>query len=335
MEARTVKSLPASGSYQFEPKWDGFRAIAFKDGDDVFIQSKSGQPLARYFPEIVEAIRKLPPAQFVIDGEIVVPVDDRLDFDQLLQRIHPAASRVNMLAREFPATYVVFDVLVDDKGRAIHREPLSVRRPALERLFETFKNADRFRLSPATADRNVVDAWFAQVGGAIDGIVAKQTDVPYSSGDRRGMQKIKRLRTADCVIAGYRATEDGGAVGSLLLGLYDVQSKTLEYVGFTSGFTAAEKRSLLERLSAMKVERSFTGRSPGGESRWNRGKDTGWTPVDPTLVLEVEFDHVSGERFRHGTRPIKFRPDKSPLECTMEQLQQPAATAAFTLAVVD
>ena len=335
MEARTVKSLPASGPYQFEPKWDGFRAICFKDGDEIFIQSKSGQPLARYFPEIVEAVRTVPLAQFVIDGEIVVPVDDRLDFDQLLQRIHPAASRVNMLAREYPATYVVFDVLVDDRGGALYREPLTVRRPALERLFEKFKNAERFRLSPATVDRKVAEIWFAQVGGAIDGIVAKQTDVPYSSGDRRGMQKIKRLRTADCIVAGYRTTAEGTAIGSLLLGLYDSEDKTLEYVGFTSGFTATEKQSLLQQLRAMEVETSFTGRSPGGESRWNRGKDTTWTAVAPTLVLEVEFDHVSGERFRHGTRPIKFRPDKPPRECTMEQLQQPAATAAFTLAVVD
>ncbi len=323
MEAQSARTLPKGAGYQFEPKWDGFRALCFRDGDEVALQSKSGQPLARYFPELVRAALALRPKRFAIDGEIIVPVDDRLAFDQLLQRIHPAASRVDMLSKKYPAAFVAFDMLVDEDRKPVHAEPLTNRRAALEAFAASyFSENGSFMLSPATTDRGVAEAWYQSVGGALDGIVAKRIDIPYSSGDRRGMLKIKNMRTADCVIGGFRAASDNAAIGSLLLGLYD-DGGLLDYVGFTSGFSAKEKTSLFKRLSEMNVQTSFTGRTPGGPSRWNRGKDTAWVPVEPSIVLQVEFDHVSGGRFRHGTRPMRFRPDKSPKQCTMEQMEIP------------
>ncbi len=248
MEAQTAKSLPEGSGYQFEPKWDGFRALCFKDGDEVALQSKSGQSLARYFPELVAAVQAIRAKRFVIDGEIVVPVDDRLDFDQLLQRIHPAASRVAMLAGKYPATYVVFDMLVDEQTRPVYQTALNERRAALDAFAHKYlTNQPRFKVSPATTDHRVVERWYSSVGGALDGIIAKRTDVPYSSGDRHGMLKIKRLRTADCIVGGFRLANDGSSLGSLLLGLYD-DDGALDYVGFTSGFSAAEKKSLLKKL---------------------------------------------------------------------------------------
>ena len=328
MEAQTAKSLPQGSNYQFEPKWDGFRALCFKDGDEVAFQSKSGQSLARYFPELVAAVQDVCAQRFVIDGEIVVPVDDQLDFDQLLQRIHPAASRVAMLAKQYPATFVVFDILVDEQKSPLYQKPLKERRAALEAFAQrNLTDETRFKLSPVTTDRRVAERWYSSVGGALDGIIAKRSDIPYSSGDRHGMLKVKRLRTADCVVGGFRLAEGGGAIGSLLLGLYD-ENGDLDYVGFTSGFSSAEKKSLLKKLTEIKTDGSFTGRTPGGPSRWNRGKDTAWVPIEPSIVLEVEFDHVSGGRFRHGTRPVRFRPDKSPKQCTMEQLDQSTETLA-------
>ncbi len=335
MEAQTAKSLPHEPNYQFEPKWDGFRALCFRDGDDVALQSKSGQSLARYFPELVAATKALKCERFVIDGEIVVPVEDRLDFDQLLQRIHPAASRVSMLSARYPATYVVFDILVDERAKPLYQLRLNERRSALDDFAHKFlQDQPRFKLSPVTADRRVAERWYSSVGGALDGVIAKRTDIAYSSGDRRGMLKIKRLRTADCVVGGFRLANDGASLGSLLLGLYDGDG-ALDYVGFTSGFSAAEKKSLLKKLNDLKTDVSFTARTPGGPSRWNRGKETAWVPVKPSIVLEVEFDHVSGGRFRHGTRPLRFRPDKSPKQCTMEQLNQPIGTSPFSLAAAD
>jgi ATP-dependent DNA ligase len=320
MEARSATRLPSDGAYQFEPKWDGFRALCFRDGDEVALQSKSGQPLARYFPEVVAAALSLPVEKFVLDGELVVPVDERLDFDMLLQRIHPAASRVQKLAKEFPAQYLIFDILVDEKGEPLYELPLEQRRPLLEAFAAAnFGNTHKtFRLSPATLDRDIAERWIEEAGSAMDGIIAKRLGIPYSSGDRNGMIKVKNLRTADCVVGGYRSS--GSAIGSLLLGLYD-ESGALDYVGFTSGFGYEEKRSLYKQLKAMKADHSFTGRSPGGPSRWSRGKDTDWVPVKPELVLEVQFDHVTNGRFRHGTRPLRFRPDKSPRQCTTEQLE--------------
>ncbi|MBV9233224.1 MAG: ATP-dependent DNA ligase [Candidatus Eremiobacteraeota bacterium] len=335
MEAQSVAALPDETGFQFEPKWDGFRALCFRDGDSVALQSKSGQPLARYFPEVTAAALAVKTPRFVLDGEIVVPVEDRLDFDQLLQRIHPAATRIAMLAKEYPAIYVVFDLLFDDRGEKLHARPLAERRPLLEKFAKKYlRDSARFKLSPATTDRATVAKWYKSVGGALDGIIAKRLDIPYSSGDRKGMMKIKRLRTADCVVGGYRTSSDGSSLGSLLLGLY-TDDGDLDYVGFTSGFSAAEKQSLFKRLAAMKAGASFTSRIPGGPSRWNRGKETAWVPVRPEIVLEVEFDHVSGGRFRHGTRPLRFRPEKAPRQCTMDQLDQPVGASPFTLAVAD
>jgi len=334
MEARSERDLPPPRRVLYEPKWDGFRCVAFRDGDDVFLQSKSGQPLGRYFPEITSALQSLSPSAFVLDGELVVPVSDRLDFDQLLQRIHPAASRVNMLAKKFPASYLVFDLLVDDAGEQHWKLPLRARRPQLETFAQCFQAAELLRLSPATEDPRVVQRWLKIVGGALDGIIAKDLDAPYASGERTAAVKVKRMRTADCVIGGYRASKDGRSVGSLLLGLYD-NGGTFDYVGFTSGLSASEKRSLLPRLQTIEGASAFTGRSPGGPSRWSREDQTEWHPVEPKLVLEVEFDHVSGGRFRHGTRPLRFRPEKAPGQCTVEQLQQPRGRSPFTLAVVD
>lgn len=314
---------------------DGFRCIAFRDGADVFLQSKAGQPLARYFPEIVAALAALEPQRFVIDGELVVPVEDRLDFEQLQQRIHPAASRVAMLAGQFPATYLIFDLLVDPEGSQTWNLPLRERRERLERFAAALSSQPRLRLSPATQDPTTMQRWLKAVGGALDGIIAKRLDAAYASGERTAAVKVKRMRTADCVVGGYRLSKDGASVASLLLGLYD-EDGGLDYVGFTSGFDAQEKRSLLKRLAELHGTSAFTVRSPGGPSRWNRGKDEApWFALKPEVVLEVEFDHVSNGRFRHGTKPLRFRPDKDPKQCTIEQLQQPQGASPFTLAVTE
>ncbi len=331
MEARSETALPPAERVQYEPKWDGFRCIAFRDGRDVFLQSKAGQPLARYFPEIVDALRRLQTPRFVIDGELVVPVEDRLDFDQLLQRIHPAASRVATLAERFPATFLIFDLLVDGEGREVWKDALRERRVQLERFATILEPHAQVRLSPATRDADRVKRWLDAVGGALDGIIAKDIDAPYASGERVAAVKVKRMRTADCVIGGYRKSKDGSTVGSLLLGLYD-ESGGLDYVGFCSGLSAKEKKSLLVQLKGLHGESAFTVRSPGGPSRWNQGKESPWIPLQPRLVLEVEFDHVSNGRFRHGTKPLRFRPDKAPGQCTTGQLQQPSGNSPFTLA---
>ncbi|MFN2527977.1 MAG: ATP-dependent DNA ligase [Candidatus Baltobacteraceae bacterium] len=335
MEAQSQRELPPPGAVQYEPKWDGFRCVAFRDGDDIYLQSKAGEALARYFPEIVQALRELKPKEFVIDGELVVPVEDRLDFEQLQQRIHPAASRIALLAEQFPATFLVFDILVDANGAETWKLPLRLRRQALETFAPVFSPGGRLQLSPATADGATVKHWLSAVGGALDGIIAKNLDAPYASGERSAAVKVKRMRTADCVIGGYRKSKDGTSIGSLLLGLYDKKGD-FDYVGFCSGLSAKEKRSLLGELKTLHGDSAFTLRSPGGPSRWNRGKpESEWFPLQPKLVLEVEFDHVSNGRFRHGTRPLRFRPDKAAAQCTTEQLQQPEGTSPFTLAVAD
>lgn len=335
MEAQPARELPPPGAVQYEPKWDGFRCVAFRDGPRIQLQSKAGQPLERYFPEIVEALAALPAQQFVIDGELVVPVEDRLDFEQLQQRIHPAASRVRMLAAEFPATYLIFDLLADPDGKEVWKRPLRERRELLETFSGAFSGHARLRLSPATQDPKTMQRWLRAVGGALDGIIAKQLDAAYASGERTAAVKVKRMRTADCVVGGYRASKDGTSIASLLLGLYD-ENGGLDYVGFTSGFDATEKRSLLKRVRELHGSSAFTVRSPGGPSRWSRGKEEAeWFALKPELVLEVEFDHVSNGRFRHGTKPLRFRPDKDPKACTVDQLQQPEGASPFTLAVTE
>lgn len=323
MEARLVETIPREAGYQYEPKWDGFRCLAFCDGDDVRLQSKSGQPLERYFPEVVTRLRELRIDRAVLDGELVVPVGDALAFDDLLQRIHPAASRITKLSQERPATYLLFDTLLDGNGASLLDVPLRDRRTHLERFAARFvPPADaRLRLSPATRDLAIVDGWYARVGGALDGVVAKRLDAPYRAGERDAVVKIKAIRSADCIVGGYRLT-DKATLGSLLLGLYDKQGR-LDYVGFTSGYSATEKRALLERLRPLHADAtaSFDGRAPGGPSRWNRGKSTEWQPLRPELVLEVSFDQVTADRFRHGTRPLRWRPDKAPRTCTLDQIR--------------
>ncbi|HYP13408.1 MAG TPA: ATP-dependent DNA ligase, partial [Bryobacteraceae bacterium] len=241
MEAKTALKIPHGAGWQFEPKWDGFRCLVFRDGPELEIQSKAGQPLARYFPELVEALLALEPQRFVIDGELVVPIDGKLSFDALLQRIHPAASRIAKLAKETPAQLIVFDLLVDTEGRSCVDEPLPVRRDALEKFASTYlASSATIHLSPATGDLANAKLWLQKYAGGLDGIVAKRTDIPYASGSREGMLKIKNLRTADCVVGGFRYGSKGGQVGSLLLGLYD-NAGLLHHVGFTSGLAAVDK----------------------------------------------------------------------------------------------
>jgi ATP-dependent DNA ligase len=330
MEAKPVATLPEGGDWQYEPKWDGFRCLAFKDGDDVDLRSKSGQPFDRYFPEIVAAMRALPAVRCVLDGELVVPEGNALSFDELLLRIHPAASRVRTLAHEHPALYIVFDLLVDERGNSLVDAPLATRRTALERFAaHAFADAPAFRLSPVTRSRSEVDAWLASLGAGIDGIVAKRADLAYRSGERTGMQKYKRMRSADCVVGGFRYGAKTKVVGSLLLGLYDDQG-LLQHVGFTSNIPRAEREALTRTLEGLVEKPGFTGRAPGGPSRWSTERTGEWQPLRPQLVAEVRYDHFSGGRFRHGTSFLRFRPDKAPRQCTFEQVTQASGGAGAT-----
>ena len=322
MEARVVDDIPTGPGWQYEPKWDGFRCLAFRDGDRIELQSKSGQPLARYFPEVVAYLLTVPPRAFVLDGEIAIPVDGRLSFDDLLQRIHPAASRVERLARERPAVLIVFDLLVDADGASLVERPLQERRRALE-AFAARHLAGRedVRLSPATTEAAQARAWLDLAGGTLDGIVAKRLDLPYQSGERTGMQKVKRRRTADCVVGGFRYASNTSTkvVGSLLLGLYDAEGLH-HHVGFTSGFPAADRAALLDKVRPLVQPPGFTGRAPGGPSRWSSERSGEWEPLDPKLVVEVSYDHFTGDRFRHATRFLRWRPDKAPRQCTLDQV---------------
>jgi len=319
MEAKRVDKLPAGDHWQFEPKWDGFRAIAFRDGGEVELQSKAGQPLARYFPEIVEALRGVKATKFVLDGEIVVPVDGRLSFDHLLQRIHPAASRIKKLAEETPAQYFVFDVLYA-KGTLLVDQPIESRRAQLEEFFASIDD-ERLHLSPATTDRKVAKDWFDKFSAAgLDGVMAKRLGEPYHSGDREGMVKVKHLKTADCVVGGFRYGEGTTLVGSLLLGLYDEEGR-LVYIGHTSSIKKSDREELTAKLEKMRAENPFEVRVPGGPSRWATERTGEWVPVRPKLVCEVEYDYFSQGRFRHGSKFLRWRPDKAPEQCTMDQVK--------------
>jgi ATP-dependent DNA ligase len=322
MELRAVDAIPDGANWQYEPKWDGFRALIHRDGDRVAITSKNGQPLARYFPELVAAMLALDSDNFSLDGELVVSIAGALSFDALQQRIHPAASRVAMLARTMPALYLAFDLLRAANVDQITK-PLAARRAGLETFARSFPPAGTARLSPATRDRAVVDDWFAHVGGALDGVVAKRLDLAYASGKRDGGVKIKRERTADCVIGGYRyASGTDDRIGSLLLGLYDDAGR-LDYIGFCSSFSAGERVALLDRLAPARGGTGFTGAAPGDSpSRWSRDpeRDRSYVALAPQFVLEVGFDQVTGGRIRHGTRPLRWRTDKDPRSCTHEQL---------------
>jgi ATP-dependent DNA ligase len=322
MEALSVDAVPEGDEWQYEPKWDGFRCVAFRDGDHIELQSKSLQPLARYFPEIVAALTQLKAKYFVLDGEIAVPEGRGFSFDALLQRIHPAASRVKRLAAETPAIFVVFDLLAAKDGQSLLSASLKVRRDRLEKFAaKYFEEGGVLRLSPFTLRVAEAKKWLAKTGATLDGVIAKRRDFEYRSGERDGMQKIKNFRSADCVIGGFRYGKGTKLVGSLLLGLYDADGR-LHHVGFTSSIAAVDRPALTKKLQKLIAPPGFTGAAPGGPSRWSGGKENTWQPLKPVLVVEVCYDHVTGNRFRHGTKLLRWRPDKAPLQCKMDQLAQ-------------
>jgi ATP-dependent DNA ligase len=325
MEARSVEAIPDGSEWQYEPKWDGFRCLLTRNVDAVAMHSKSGQDLGRYFPEVAAAALTLREKSFVLDGELVVPVSGRFSFDDLLQRIHPAASRIKKLSEQTPALFLAFDLLRKGKSE-LAAAPLRQRRIRLEDFAaRCFPGASLFRLSPASLKLKDAERWLASAGGGSDGVIAKRLDLPYQAGNREGMQKIKRHRSADCVIGGFRYAENpqGGRkiVGSVLLGLYDAEG-LLHHVGFSSGIKTKDKPALTAKLEAVSHNRSFTGNAPGGPSRWSTKRSSEWQPVKPKYVVEVSYDHFSGGRFRHGTSILRWRPDKKPDQCTFEQVNQ-------------
>jgi len=315
MEALLAAELPEGDGWQFEPKWDGFRCLARRDVE-VTLTSKSGKPLARYFPDVAEMLGELKDRDFLVDGELIIPVRDALSFDALQLRLHPAESRVRKLAAESPAELMLFDVLELD-GKDLRSEPLSRRRGILEKFFAR-NDAPRLHLSPMTCDRKEALGWLKRSGGALDGVIAKRRELEYRSGER-AMIKVKQHRTADCVVGGFRYADKKKVVGSLLLGLYDEQG-LLNHVGFTSAIAAQDRAELTERLEKLIAPPGFTGSAPGGPSRWNTERSIAWEPLKPKLVAEVRYDQITSGRFRHGTGFIRWRPDKAPRQCTYEQL---------------
>lgn len=318
MEARSAPELPRGAGWQYEPKWDGFRCIARRAGGKVELLGRSGKDLSRYFPDVAANLARLKAKHFRLDGELVIPVDNVLSFDALQMRLHPAASRVARLAAEHPARLIAFDALEIGR-RSLRDEPLAVRRELLEAFFGTVPEEAGLLLSPRTTRRAIATAWLRRAGsGALDGIVAKRLDQPYLAGER-AMIKVKCLRTADCVVGGFRLSGDGHEVGSLLLGLYDEDGK-LDHVGFTTNFSEEAQK----RVKALKGGSGFSGDAPGGPSRWSTERSAQWVPVTPKLVVEVQYDQVTGDRFRHATRFLRWRPDKRPEDCTFHQLRQEA-----------
>lgn len=319
MLARATDEIPRGEGLLYEPKWDGFRTLVFRDRERLHLQSRNGQPMERYFPELIAPLRDALPDGSVLDGEVVVAGPDGLDFDALLQRVHPAASRVERLARETPATYVAFDLLALD-GEDLRPRPFHERRRLLE---EAVRFGGRVLLTPQTADAEVATEWFDRFEGAgLDGVIAREASLPYVEGERV-LLKIKHERTADCVVGGYRLSSKGDGIGSLLLGLYD-EAGVLHFVGHTSSFAAAERRRMLELLRQLEGGPSFGGgRSPGGPSRWSRGRSLEWVSLRPVLVCEVRYDQLQGGRFRHATRFLRWRPDRDPRSCTFTQLEPP------------
>jgi ATP-dependent DNA ligase len=346
MLSRAADRLPDSDGWQFEPKWDGFRTLVFRDGDEIVLQSRDEKPMNRYFPELVASLAAGLPERCVVDGEIVIVTAGGLDFEALLLRIHPAASRVKLLAAQAPASFVAWDLLALD-NEDLREAPLATRRDRLEQVLAGA--APPVHLSPATRDRSVADDWFRRFEGAgLDGVMAKRLDEPYRAGERT-MIKVKHARTADCVVAGFRWHKKGpGAmVGSLLLGLYDARG-TLHHVGVTAAFSNAVRKQLVDDLAPLREnaldghpwrdwaeaeeEATATGqRLPGATSRWNRGKDLSWEPLRPERVCEVAYDHMQGTRFRHGAQFVRWRPDKRPQDCRYDQLE---VTPAYELELV-
>jgi ATP-dependent DNA ligase len=320
MEAHSVDEIPTGEGWQYEPKWDGFRCLAFRRGKDIYLQSKSGQPLARYFPDIVVVLSQLAAKKFVIDGELVIDVGGRFSFDELQLRLHPAASRVQKLAAAHPATFIVFDLHETDAGKSLLQVPLRERRIALEKFVaKNLKSSKAIKLSPATTSLAQAKKWFEKAGGNLDGVIAKRLDLPYASGERTAMVKVKNIRTADCVVGGFRDASSSKLIGSLLLGLYD-DVGLLHHVGFTSAFKTTDKRALTKKFEALRKPPGFTGNAPGGPSRWSTERSGEWEPVDPKVVVEVTYDHFTGGRFRHGTKIVWWRKDKAPKQCTLDQV---------------
>jgi ATP-dependent DNA ligase len=322
MEAKLVEALPDDDGWQYEPKWDGFRCLAFKLGSDVELRAKSGKTLSRYFPDVVEYVRAIPKKSFVVDGELIIIDGKALSFEALQLRLHPADSRVAKLAAAQPAQLLLFDCLASG-AKSLLKAPLIERRLALETLFG--KSAVGIQLSPYTREVRAARAWLKRTGRALDGVIAKRLDGPYQSGER-AMLKVKRLRTADCVVGGFRYATGSKLVGSLLLGLYDDEG-LLHHVGFTSAFTNEDREALTKRLERLSGGKGFTGRAPGGPSRWSTERTGEWMPLKPKLVVEVRYDHISDERFRHGTNLMRWRPDKAPSQCTFDQLKPPSPPA--------
>ena len=317
MEARLVGTLPAGSDWAYEPKWDGFRCIARREGDDITLTSKSGKPLGRYFPDVTALLASLDQDRFVLDGELLIAAGDGLSFAALQMRLHPAESRVRKLAAETPASFMLFDCLAHD-GKDLTGLPFAERRKALE-AFHTKTGNRRLLLSPLTRDAAEAERWLRRGGKALDGVVAKRLDLSYRPGER-AMAKIKQHRSADCVVGGFRyAGTTTKTVGSLLLGLYDNAGK-LDHVGFTSSFDADEKEALKPKLEPLIEPPGFTGDAPGGQSRWSTERSTEWQPLRPELVVEVRYDQITGCRFRHGTTFLRWRPDKAPQQCRMDQL---------------
>ena len=320
MEARSVGEIPTGDGWQYEPKWDGFRCIAFRNRDKIYLQSKAGQPLARYFPDVVANLAKLPQQQFVLDGELVIPVSGALSFDELQLRLHPAASRVQKLAAAHPALYIIFDLLAENSQSHL-KSHLRERRRLLEKFARSnLREAKDIRLSPATTDYRVASNWLRKSGGDLDGIIAKRLDTPYASGERTAAVKAKQIRTADCIVGGYRYATGKRVIGSLLLGLYG-DDGLLHHVGFISGFKVSERRGLAQKFERLRKAPGFTGNAPGGPSRWSTDRTGEWEPVSGEVVVEVAYDHFTGGRFRHGTKFIRWRPDKDPRQCTMDQVE--------------
>ena len=323
MEAESAEALPDGPGWQYEPKFDGFRCLAFRDGERTELRSKSGQPLGRYFPDIVAALQGVAAARFVLDGEVVIPEGAGSSFEALQMRLHPAESRVRKLAAEQPARFVLFDLLADGTHDLTGRS-LADRRSALRTLMPRLDHP-ALALGPVARDRREAQAWLDHAPAGQDGVMAKRLDAPYRSGKRDAMVKVKRQRTADCVVGGFRYLRNSREAGSLLLGLYNDEGR-LDHVGFTSTIARAERAALTARLEALRGDPGFTGKAPGGPSRWSNGRESEWQPLRPELVVEVRFDHVSGGRFRHGVTLLRFRPDKAAAQCRMEQLS-PAVAA--------
>ena len=324
MEARVKATPPQPPGWRYEPKWDGFRAVAWSDEPAseprVRLDSRNQKPLLRYFPELVSALEQLPTGT-VVDGEVVVVLDDRTSFDSLQLRIHPAESRITLLSGEIPASLVAFDLLAY-RGTDVRAEPFSRRREFLEELAGSL--TDPWHLTPSTDDLEVASGWFSEFEAAgCDGIVCKREDAPYVEG-KREMIKWKHRRSVDCVVGGYREHKDGGKIGSLLLGLYN-DDGDLHFIGHCSGFSDHDRVELLEQFEKLRSEESFgfEARMPGGQSRWSAGKDLSWTPVKPGVVVQVSYDQLTEGRFRHATRLERWRPDKDAADCTMEQLDRP------------